>query len=831
VNLPDDFDVSIYKELNPDVINNTDIEVKVKYNKYGFYQNRFYKNNIIYKIPNNFNNNFYTKIIEFADIWEKDNLEYYPNIKNIYTYDLMYKFYTCVINFYFEKNSIKDIDNILKILDFSYPKRSYDILEVINIDMKKSVDNIFDVDLLKVHDTDLNIIKYVMYPFLTYPTIEKEIFYYENKTLLKIRDYNIINLEHRHDNMEQILDNIKNIKWLNPIRFNAIKSNKGYVGCLSSHIEILKKYFDTNENVLIVEDDNIIIDDDKLFNILNILDSEIFQWDIYLGTISNITSQLKGVKYVNNIEFLNVVNFTKTNFVYYNKKIIPQIINLEKYHNEFNSRLKYIDRYLNLFNVFTSYNICMPHNKRSEIESIFDSNIEKYTINLTYSTIKKEELLYNKLPKNFNSCMYKNLNIDLINIPDFNAKIHYIENGISENRSYNDNYFDYKIFNRENQYLLSNDIYLKYLDDIRQVKNDKFQSFIKKYSVMKDIKYIFLVNHDYSLFGANHYLYILFKYLNDIYKDTNIKILLCEINYNIELLHKYSISNDNVIEYKNDPTLLYMLYEKFQPKIIYLNSCNFAMYKIYKYLPRNKTIFHSHEIFDDYLLSKLIIPDFVVSNRITEQYIEYYKSSNNIPNIQRPFIINPNEIQNLANENIGVIKNKYQILDEKKITIGMCGQIADRKNYKLFLEISKNYPDYNFMWIGDNADIFDMYKNIYHIKHTNNPYKYYKQYIDYFILFSIKEPFGFVVVENIILETPTITFAKNIYCDHKHDLTKDFYFEYPDEINFNNCIDAINKFVISKKSSIISKNGLKYIENFFNKPSSVYIKINEILNI
>ena len=45
-----------------------------------------------------------------------------------------------------------------------------------------------------------------------------------------------------------------------------------------------------------------------------------------------------------------------------------------------------------------------------------------------------------------------------------------------------------------------------------------------------------------------------------------------------------------------------------------------------------------------------------------------------------------------------------RILDKSKITIGMCGQISERKNYKLFIKVSILYPNYNFMWIGDTID-------------------------------------------------------------------------------------------------------------------------------
>ena len=94
--------------------------------------------------------------------------------------------------------------------------------------------------------------------------------------------------------------------------------------------------------------------------------------------------------------------------------------------------------------------------------------------------------------------------------------------------------------------------------------------------------YLFLVNHDNNCYGASHYLYLLYNFL--ITKLTDIHILLCEVSINNTILQKYNIDIQNVIEYKNDPTLLYFLYHKINPKLIYFNSCNHSIYTIYSYI-------------------------------------------------------------------------------------------------------------------------------------------------------------------------------------------------------------------------------------------------------
>jgi hypothetical protein len=432
-----------------------------------------------------------------------------------------------------------------------------------------------------------------------------------------------------------------------------------------------------------------------------------------------------------------------------------------------------------------------------------------------------------KLPEDFDVSVYKEYNRDLIYLSNIEAKLHYIQYGMNENRTYKDNYFCKKFFDTKYNNDNENNSYLNYIQDIRQEKNSYFVDYVNNTEVLPNKKYIFLVNHDNKLYGASHYLYLLFLYFKKIFINNNdIQILLCEFDYNIEIFNKYLINKNDILEYHGDPTLLYMLYEKFQPKVVYLNSCNFAIYKIYKYIPENIRILHSHEIFNHYLLSKEIVPNYVVSNQISNQYLNYHKKTSQV---QPPFLISLKETIKISEETIEEIKNNYKVLDKNKMTIGMCGQITERKNYKLFIEVSKHFLHYNFVWIGDNTpNVFDNYENIFHIKSTQNPYKYYKQIIDYFILFSKEDPCPYVILENILLETNIIVFDKNILYTHTDKLLKNMYFSYDGEINLINCIDAIHTFVKGKKNNT-TNNGYNYIKTYFNKPYLIENKIKEIL--
>jgi glycosyl transferase, family 25 len=92
-----------------------------------------------------------------------------------------------------------------------------------------------------------------------------------------------INLKSRQDRWLEVQEQFKFINLNNVQRFDAIKNNIGFMGCLQSHLAILKLAQKENKNVLIFEDDVLFI------NEKNILDSAIedlfkIRWDMfYLG--------------------------------------------------------------------------------------------------------------------------------------------------------------------------------------------------------------------------------------------------------------------------------------------------------------------------------------------------------------------------------------------------------------------------------------------------------------------------------------------------------------------------------------------------------------------
>ena len=406
-----------------------------------------------------------------------------------------------------------------------------------------------------------------------------------------------------------------------------------------------------------------------------------------------------------------------------------------------------------------------------------------------------------ELPNDFDVKTYALLNKDITNMPNGWLEMHYSQYGKKEDRKYKDDLFDKDFFIKENN-IINYSGYQDYLKDIRQIKSKKIKNLVDKIKEIKDC--ILLVSHENSIYGATNYLYTIYKML----KKNNQNVILIDDFENTKILNKFSLKKEEVLIYLGDPTLLYWMCNKINPKLIYFNSMNSQIADVVKFIDKSKYIIHSHEIRQHFTCD--IFPTFVVSKRISEQY-------NSIPKIQQPiFAEDMIEIMNKNLKENFEVKNLNGPLNKNKITIGMCGSLTERKNYRLFIEAAKELKDFNFLWVGGSETIESKeIPNLYHIKDTKRPHSYYK-HMDYFVLFSKQDPCPYVVLENLFMGNKVLTFKENIYTDHKCDLLKDIYFEFDGEINLDNAIEFIQKICLNKADRS-SQNGKTYIEQNFTK--------------
>jgi hypothetical protein len=354
--------------------------------------------------------------------------------------------------------------------------------------------------------------------------------------------------------------------------------------------------------------------------------------------------------------------------------------------------------------------------------------------------------------------------------------------------------------------------YLKYhvsSDEISSIKDTNIKKKLLKIqrACKKHKGSIVLVNHVSNPYGATNYLLNLFKIL----KSEGLKVCLLDEVLNPKLYSKYNINIKDVISYEQDLLFLCYLYEKLKPKVFYLNSISKIFVDFIKLKNRN-VIVHSHETAKRYGKYD-ILPNYVVSERIQKEFEDKY---NYKPKIQPPIFLRETfELMDREfDKELPKVLNHMGDMDISKITIGMCGQPEARKNPHLFSEVSKLYPDYNFLWIGGKEGEFEKIDNLYHIPLVEHPFVYYKL-IDYFILFSKEDPCPYVILENLYLNNKVITFKDNIYTDHKNKIVEDIYFEFDGEVSITNLCQVIDNKVIEKANR--AGNGKKYILDNFTR--------------
>jgi glycosyl transferase family 25 len=131
-----------------------------------------------------------------------------------------------------------------------------------------------------------------------------------------------INLQHRTDRKEHIEQQIQ--KYLDPTlsitqRFNAIYNENGSLGCTLSHLGVIEDCIKNNyNNVLILEDDfEFIIDNNKFRNYLNVFFNNFKDFDILLLGVN-------GPRFDNQTDFFRAYNSLSTSGYILNKKIFTK---------------------------------------------------------------------------------------------------------------------------------------------------------------------------------------------------------------------------------------------------------------------------------------------------------------------------------------------------------------------------------------------------------------------------------------------------------------------------------------------------------------------------
>ena len=133
-----------------------------------------------------------------------------------------------------------------------------------------------------------------------------------------------INLDERKDRWDFIQSQFSKIPQIKLVRISATQHKEGWVGCGLSHIGIVEKYMTMDVYLIVIEDDCIIHDAinfyERLTNIINWLDLNNNQWDIFNGNPSYINN-LSGCRLLSpEMKIIQYSEGLTANFIIYNSK-------------------------------------------------------------------------------------------------------------------------------------------------------------------------------------------------------------------------------------------------------------------------------------------------------------------------------------------------------------------------------------------------------------------------------------------------------------------------------------------------------------------------------
>ena len=110
------------------------------------------------------------------------------------------------------------------------------------------------------------------------------------KSYEDIRNAFYINLDHRTDRKEHVINQLTTLGLPTFERFNAIKMENGAIGCSMSHLKILQEAVKNNRDHLLNVEDDITFLDPELFkaNLNTFLSRRKNDWDVILLAGNNV---------------------------------------------------------------------------------------------------------------------------------------------------------------------------------------------------------------------------------------------------------------------------------------------------------------------------------------------------------------------------------------------------------------------------------------------------------------------------------------------------------------------------------------------------------------
>jgi hypothetical protein len=315
---------------------------------------------------------------------------------------------------------------------------------------------------------------------------------------------------------------------------------------------------------------------------------------------------------------------------------------------------------------------------------------------------------------------------------------------------------------------------------------------------------IVLINNSYELNDETEFLYEYAIYLQDngIYNN----VIILDVLFNEDLYDYYSRLKFQPTFHCNNFILLRELLEYYNPTLIYSNSLNYLTMNIDKFSFDIicKTVFHFHE-------SMELIPPSIKKLKDNKIYCSYEKINEHLYNsygltnthVFRPFI---------TAETLTKYSN-LNLFGNNNIIFGMFGKNNYENGYDIFINLVKNSPQFNFLWIGGEKDSNFFADNYVQICNCIDVYKYIN-YVDY-LLITCRNKTPRVIYKALYSNCHCIVLENKM----TQNLMTDGFYKIKDHCNnFNNIIQYLKNDICLLKRKKHDNKIHEYILKNFTEP-------------
>lgn len=304
---------------------------------------------------------------------------------------------------------------------------------------------------------------------------------------------------------------------------------------------------------------------------------------------------------------------------------------------------------------------------------------------------------------------------------------------------------------------------------------DRVRSVLKRFIVQKGlakpgVKIIF-INHEETLTGAPAILFSIAQHFQNVFGKEQIRVLSIRKGE----MHQRFVNNLNVVYHDDlypgkthDPMTPYRIARSYlrslKPKLVYANCVDSHVYARAARSLRIPVILHAHELRRGF------------HHNVRDGHFNDDGRISDFASSADHFICPSKEVYDLMVNDYGVKPSLIEVIHEfidadsvKKLSedpceqrmptplVAGCGAGEDRKGLDRFVEVARQMPRVNFIWIGNrHMSLPDIPKNVHITGWAQNPFPFMNQ-ADIFILPSKEDPFPLVVLEAMALSKPVIT--------------------------------------------------------------------------